>query len=146
MRHLLLILLLAPLLAIANPKMITVQQAHEQSFNGERLLIDVRSENEWVESGVGLYAQTISMHQPGGLKTFKQQLLTLTNGKKDEPIALICAGGVRSSHVQRYLEKNGFSNVVDVNEGMLGGYFTKGWLDYGLPVKKYKKQLFRRAN
>ncbi len=116
---------------------LTVQDAHMLSSKGEILLIDIRSVQEWEQTGVAPQAVTLSMHQKGGLNQLEKQLLKLLNGDKSQPIALICAGGVRSGKVQRYLEKQGFSQVSDVPEGMIGGWFTEGWIEQGLPTKSY---------
>ncbi len=116
---------------------LTVQDAHRLSSQGEILLIDIRSVQEWEQTGIAPQAVTISMHQKGGLYQLEKQLIKLLNGDKSRPIALICAGGVRSEKVQRYLKKQGFSQVSDVPEGMIGGWFTEGWIEQGLPIKSY---------
>lgn len=119
---------------------ISVQQAHKLASSGEVLLIDIRSLEEWQDTGIAADAIALSMHQPGGIPQFSKELLALLDGDKNKPVALICAGGVRSARAQQYLLKNGFNNVADVTEGMIGGWFTKGWIDQNLPVKPYKKQ------
>ena len=80
------------------------------------------------------------MHQAGGVPVFEQSLKALLDGDKHRPIALICAGGVRSARIQRYLKAQGFTHVVDVVEGMEGGILTDGWIDEGLPVVDYRTQ------
>ncbi|MGH1485918.1 MAG: rhodanese-like domain-containing protein [Cellvibrionaceae bacterium] len=119
---------------------ISVKQAHELSKKGEITLIDIRSIEEWQQTGVAPQAVPITIHQKGGIPTFSKQLLNLLDGDKTKPVALICAGGVRSARVQKFLIKQGFSNVTDVTEGMVGGWFSKGWVDQGLPVKGYNNQ------
>lgn len=119
---------------------ISVQEAHQLSSSGDVILIDIRSEQEWLESGVAPLAQTVSMHQQGGIPAFEKQLTELLNGDKTVPIALICAGGVRSDRMQQYLKQQGFTHVADVKEGMLGGWVTKGWIDQGLPVQDYQPE------
>jgi len=120
-------------------KEISVITANKLSNRGEILLIDIRAENEWKQTGVAPQAITLSMHQAGGIPAFENALTQLLNGDKDKPIALICAGGVRSAKLQRYLQQRGFTQVVDVVEGMQGGLFTDGWIDHQLPVKAYIK-------
>jgi rhodanese-related sulfurtransferase len=43
---------------------------------------------------------------------------------------------VRSSRLSRTLRDAGYSNVIDVPEGMLGSYAGPGWLERGLPLSK----------
>ena len=140
---LLIILVLPVLLSSANSygddKQISVVTANALSNKGEILLIDIRAESEWKQTGVAPQAITLSMHQAGGVPAFENALTQLLNGDKDKPIALICAGGVRSAKLQRYLQQRGFTQVVDVVEGMQGGLFTDGWIDHQLPVKAYIK-------
>jgi rhodanese-related sulfurtransferase len=139
---LLLYLILFALQANAS-EVISVQQAYKLSETGQVLLVDIRSEKEWLETGVAPSAVTISMHQQGGLDAFSDQLSSLLDGNKTKPIALICAGGVRSDRVQQYLLSKGYTNVANVKEGMLGGWFNQGWLDQRLPVKSYKNQIIK---
>jgi len=103
--------------AYAGQDHISVTDAYQKAKDGEIVLIDIRSEKEWHDTGVAPQSALISMH-----------------GDKSKPIALICAGGVRSAYLQRYLKEKGYSQVLDVNQGMVGGIFTKGWIDYELPT------------
>lgn len=45
------------------------------------------------------------------------------------PVLCICAGGVRSERAARFLLGNGFSEVINLAEGM------KGWESRGLPTQ-----------
>lgn len=116
---------------------ISVVTAYQLSVSKQVLLIDIRAEDEWNATGVAPQAIPLSMHQTGGIPAFEKSLTVLLNNRKDQPIALICAGGVRSARLQRYLKKQGFTHVVDVVEGMEGGLLTQGWIDKGLPIAKY---------
>ena len=124
--------------AQADGQKISVVDAFKLAANDEILLVDVRSEAEWVETGIAPNAVTLTVHQEGGLAQFSNKLQALIEQNPDKPIALICAGGVRTHHAQAYLEKQGISNVLDVTEGMVGGFFTKGWIDHNYPVEAYK--------
>jgi rhodanese-related sulfurtransferase len=99
---------------------VSVLRANTLSIEGKILLIDIRSEQEWQQTGVAPQAVTLSMHQLGGIPAFEKSLTELLNNNKDQPIALICAGGVRSAKLQRYLHQRGFTQVLDVIEGMQG--------------------------
>ncbi|MEM8648739.1 MAG: rhodanese-like domain-containing protein, partial [Pseudomonadota bacterium] len=117
--------------AWANQK-ISAADAHEQATKGEILLVDIRTHGEWRQTGLGASARPISMHKPG----FIEKLAEAAGNDKSRKIALICATGGRSRWLQGQLTKYGFTNVVDVSEGMLGSAAGPGWLKTGLPVKR----------
>jgi rhodanese-related sulfurtransferase len=56
-------------------------------------------------------------------------------GDKDLPIALICAGGVRTAFAADLLRDRGFTQILDVGEGMLGSGDGPGWIARGLPTE-----------
>ncbi|MEN8197708.1 MAG: rhodanese-like domain-containing protein [Pseudomonadota bacterium] len=114
---------------------ITAEQALDQSRAGGRLLIDVRSRQEWRATGIPKGSRAVTIHDPEGLEGFMKQVLKAVGGDRSKPIALICARGGRSARAQRYLRKHGFANVADVSEGMLGRGDRKGWLARGLPTQ-----------
>ena len=118
----------------AEPR-IGADEAYRRTAAGELLLIDIRSPQEWQKSGIPRGSVPISMHLPGGPAAFKKAILAAAKGDKGRPIALICAVGGRSGRAQRFLSKEGFTEVQDVTEGMFGrGKHQPGWLSRGLPV------------
>lgn len=116
-----------------SPPIMDVKEAFTLAAQGEILLIDIRHESEWRNTGVGVNATPITMHQ--GMKGFVKQLGLAADESGGKPIALICAGGVRSAFLQRALKGYGFTQIIDVHEGMLG---SLGWIKSGLPTKPYK--------
>ena len=119
----------------ARPRIIGVNDASRLAANGSIVLIDIRHKSEWRKTGVGVNAIPITMHQ--NIHAFIKRLNEATGPDNQKPIALICAGGVRSSYLQRTLERYGFSHVIDVNEGMLGSPQGPGWIKSDLPLKPY---------
>ncbi len=109
---------------------LTVQQAHTQALAGEILLVDIRTPNEWRHTGLPEGAVPLDMRRAD----FLTVLADLTEGQKDAPIALICAGGVRSARLSRLLIAVGFTHILDVGEGMNGSSAGPGWLNSKLPV------------
>lgn len=106
---------------------------------GEMTLIDVRSPAEWRQTGVPQGARTVTIHDPRGMAGFVTAVTRAVNGQKNEPIALICARGGRSSRAERALRAAGFSNIFNVREGMLGNPIDgPGWLRRRLPVEGCK--------
>ncbi|CUK06195.1 molybdopterin biosynthesis protein MoeB [Ruegeria denitrificans] len=110
---------------------LSVQDAHQQAVSGEILLVDIRTPREWQSTGVGQGAHPLDMRRDD----FEQALADLTGKNRDAPIALICARGVRSARLSNRLTQAGFTNVVDVPEGMLGSAAGPGWVRAGLPVQ-----------
>ncbi len=100
---------------------------------GEVVLVDIRTRGEWKQSGLAEPALAISMHEAG----FVRNLANALSGDRTSPVALICATGGRSAHLQRVLATAGFTNVIDVSEGMFGSSAGPGWLKRGLPVKAW---------
>ena len=109
---------------------LSVEDAHRQAGAGEIFLIDIRRPDEWARTGVGEGAVPLDMRR----EDFAQALLQVTGGRRDVPVALICARGVRSRYLSEALIEAGFTNVIDVPEGMLGSGAGPGWLRAGLPV------------
>ncbi len=117
--------------AFASEKM-SASEALERAGRGEIVLVDVRSPDEWRESGVAGPAITLSMHERG----FLEGLARLKEENSGKPIAMICATGGRTAFLQKELEKRGLGTVIDVSEGMFGNGEAPGWLARGLPVRK----------
>jgi rhodanese-related sulfurtransferase len=123
-------------LASAAEKRITADTAYDRLSKGQLTLIDIRSPEEWRESGVPAGALAITMHDPGGKAAFAKAILRAVGGDKTKPIALICAVGRRSRWAQGFLANQGHVQVQDVSEGMFGrGKHLPGWVRRGLPVK-----------
>lgn len=109
---------------------LSAPDVHAAALSGAVLLIDIRRPDEWARTGVGEGAVPIDMRRDD----FTDVLLGHTAGRDDTPVALICARGVRSRGLTRRLTGAGFSNIIDVPEGMLGSGAGPGWLKRGLPV------------
>jgi rhodanese-related sulfurtransferase len=105
-------------------------EAADALARGRITLIDVRSRDEWLETGIARGAWPISMHEKG----FEDRLLAarmLADGRTN---ALICATGGRTARLLRALKRAGYAEFVDVSEGMLGSRRGPGWIARGLPV------------
>lgn len=113
---------------------LSAPDAFAQMRAGDIVLIDVRSPREWRQTGVPAGAKTVTIHHPRGASGFLADILKAVGGDKSRPVALICASGVRSSRGKRILEANGFTQVHDVPEGMLGRSDLPGWLARELPT------------
>ena len=131
------VLLLAALPAMADD-VISSREALARVEKGEITLIDVRSVDEWRKSGIPRGAKAISLHDPDGMAGFVAKVTTALKGQKDQPIALICARGVRSTRAEWALGRAGFKRILNVREGTLGNRIDgPGWFAQNLPVEVY---------
>lgn len=108
---------------------VSVESAFRGARDGDFTLIDIRRPDEWARTGIGVGAIPIDMRD----RDFVTQLLSKVSGK-DAAIALICARGVRSRGLTKRLTEAGFTDIIDVPEGMQGSGAGPGWLGAGLPV------------
>ena len=108
-----------------------VNTAYAAAIEGRITLIDIRRPDEWAATGIAQGAIPLDMRDP----EFAQKLLALVPAPNAR-IALICARGVRSRHMAGQLTEAGFTNIIDLPEGMLGSGAGPGWLAAGLPVTK----------
>ena len=104
--------------------------AHEAAASGEIILVDIRTPQEWQETGIGEGAIPLDMRE----ESFVASLVELRTNNPDTPIALICRTGNRSGYVVNALVEQKFPGLVDVSEGMAGGRNGRGWIRSGLPV------------
>ena len=111
--------------------MLTVQAAYRQAEAGEIYLLDIRRPDEWQRTGIASVAIPLDMRR----KDFETVLQEIFDTQGEKPVALICARGVRSDRMNERLEAAGFTNVLDVPEGMLGSGAGLGYLERGLPTR-----------
>jgi len=101
---------------------LSVAELKEQMANGELQIVDVRRPGEYVNGHVprALNAPLASLDKSLGPLPLQ----------KNKPTAIICAGGYRSSAAASLLQKQGFSNLLNVSGG------TGAWVNAGYPVEK----------
>ncbi len=109
---------------------ISVEVAHQKAAAGELLLLDIRRPDEWQKTGIGEGAQPLDMRRDD----FIEALDALTGQDRSAAVALICARGVRSARMTQTLEAAGYTNLINVPEGMQGSVSGAGWVAKGLPV------------
>ena len=105
-----------------NPALGTVMsatEAHAKAVAGTVVLVDIRTPEEWRETGLPASAHAISMHQEA--RDLLAGLDKATGGDKSKPLALICRTGNRTTFLQSELKKAGYSNVINVAEGAYTG-------------------------
>ncbi|MGL5735690.1 MAG: rhodanese-like domain-containing protein [Beijerinckiaceae bacterium] len=107
---------------------ITPREAHERAARGELVLVDIRTPEEWRETGLAEHALPIDM--------LRAARAAKGGAVQDRPVALICRTANRSRAVQDALLKAGYTAIIDVKGGMAGNLTIKGWIAEGLPVKR----------
>lgn len=118
------------------PKTLLAPNAHMMQQAGDLEIFDIRTPEEWTQTGVAEGANLITMHNPDGPLAFLAAIKLSVKGDLDKPIAMICATGARSDWAQKFLKANGFSNVSNISEGMMGRGPTPGWIARKLPTKQ----------
>jgi rhodanese-related sulfurtransferase len=103
-----------------------------KSRAGEITLVDIRTPQEWRQTGIAEGALTIDMTR----KTFVEEILRAVDGDQDAPIAIICRTGNRTTYTQKALQDIGFTQVYNVKEGMAGSGAGPGWVRRGLPLER----------
>jgi glyoxylase-like metal-dependent hydrolase (beta-lactamase superfamily II)/rhodanese-related sulfurtransferase len=101
---------------------VSVAELNERLANHDMQVVDVRRPAEYVNGHVP-HAQNAP------LASLDKSLGPL-NLEKDKLTAVICAGGYRSSAAASMLQKQGFSNLLNVAGG------TGAWVNAGYPVDK----------
>lgn len=122
--------LMASAPALAETSILSAPEAAARVASGDLVLLDIRSPEEWEETGLAQGAWPVSMHRP----EFAGELQGIVSRYGAERVALICATGGRTGHVAEVLARNGISGVADVSEGMFGNEDASGWIARGLPV------------
>ena len=101
---------------------VTVHDLKERAEQDDLQILDVRRPAEY-ESGHVPRAVT----EP--LATLERNVAGLSLDK-EKPIAVICAGGYRSSAATSLLQKHGFKNLLNVTGG------TNAWINAGYEVER----------
>src|ERR1041384_1298484 len=101
---------------------LSVAELKEQMANSDLQIVDVRRPAEYVNGHVprALNAPLASLDKSLGPLPLE----------KNKPTAVICAGGYRSSAAASLLQKQGFSNLLNVSGG------TGAWVNAGYPVEQ----------
>jgi rhodanese-related sulfurtransferase len=121
----------------ADTLLMSAPEAFEKLSSKDLVVLDIRSREEWQDTGVAQGALPISMHEKDFLERVQYVLLEY----EPEKIALICATGGRSAEVTYFLEQNGLSGIADISEGMFGNRNGPGWLKHDLPIVSAKEAM-----
>jgi rhodanese-related sulfurtransferase len=120
--------------AIAEEIVISAPEASALVAQGKLILVDIRTPDEWRQTGVPVGAKRVDFYNRNGMAAFLDQFATTVGPDKSVPIGIICRTGNRSTQAQKLLMAQGFTKIVNVREGMMGSDAGPGWLKRGLPV------------
>ena len=125
--------------SIAN-ELSAIDAAKEMSNN--LIIIDVRNKEEWKETGIIPNSLLIQMLSAGRTirKEYISELLVALGEDKDIKAAIICHSGGRSSATVEMLKNEGFNNIFNISEGMVGNGSTTGWINRNLPLIACNKE------
>jgi len=133
MRYVLfLVFVLGAIGARAEPD-ISAPQALERSRQGNILIIDIRTPEEWRETGVIPGARRVDFYR--GPQALLKSVLEMAGGDRNAPLALVCHSGSRSIQAQKFLQAQGFTQVYNLKEGIGGSAAGPGWLSRRLPLE-----------
>ena len=120
---------LAHVTAHAEILQLSPEEAYTMSSTRELILIDVRTEAEWRDTGVAEGASMITLQDPD----FMGKTLLISDQYPDASIGFICRSGGRSMAAAQKLDSQIDGPVYNVQEGMQGQSEGEGWIARGLP-------------
>ena len=115
--------------------LLDAREAHILSAARTITIVDVRTPAECRAQGIPGGAAAVSLNGAGGRQAFLDGILELVGGDRNRPLAMICNTGVRSTAAQQFLQRNGFTQIYNIGEGLHGSGAGSGWLADGLPVE-----------
>lgn len=102
-------------------KELTTEQLLDAQKSGS-VIIDIRSSNEWVETGIIAGAKTVTAFSANGNlhSDFRKKFFSIIKSK-DTPIVLYCRSGNRSKRLGDALVNQGnYTNVSHLSKGIIG--------------------------
>lgn len=109
---------------------LSADAARKAALRGDVVLVDIRTPEEWAETGVPDVAHKVDLRG----SQFVAKLKALMDANPGKPIAAICATGGRSTYLADALAKSGIQ-ILNVREGMFGSHAGPGWLNRKLPTR-----------
>ena len=117
---------------VSSERMLSAADAHQLAQTEEIYLVDIRRPDEWARTGVAQHSIPLDMRRDD----FVNILQNVFKQIGTRPVALICARGVRSKWMSAQLQDAGFTEILDVPEGMQGSGAGSGYLAQGLPKRE----------
>ena len=117
---------------------LSLEEAYSLYEHDKIKIIDIRTLNEWNMTGVIPKSILINMHNEN-YQERSEFIMELKNilSKNNNNVAIICASGARSKIVSDYLINEGYENIYNIPDGIIGKK-SDGWLFQGFPLLEYK--------
>jgi rhodanese-related sulfurtransferase len=115
-------------------QIILAREAFTRMRIGTLLLVDIRTPEEWQETGVPEGARPITAQQNN--TDFLKQILAAAGSNRSRTLALIDRNGSRTSKLIGDLRRAGFTQVLNVADGIAGNAYGPGWVKSGLPMQR----------
>ena len=135
MKKIILLLVVTPLFLVAAVRDLNIA-GFEKLKNHGIPVIDIRTPQEWKETGIIRGSHTITFFRPDGsydLDAFLADLKRLGVDSKEKPFILVCRSASRTRTLGNFLsEKVGYKNVFHLSGGILN------WKTHGKPLVPYK--------
>ncbi|KPF63336.1 hypothetical protein IP69_19270 [Bosea sp. AAP35] len=116
--------------AVAQTTSLSAREAYDAARTGTLLLLDIRTPEEWRDTGIPQGAIALDVETPA----FEVRLAGQRLDHPRKRIALIDRSGGLSASIRTKLAGRGFRDILAVRGGMLG---PGGWLEQKLPVVAY---------
>lgn len=116
-----LLVLFSSLLTAAELTDLNNAQLQAMQLNDDALVIDVRTAQEWRNTGIIPNSRKLEFFNKDGKYNAEQWLKSLNKLKSrpDQPVILVCRSGNRSGMVGNFLAKQqGMSNVYHLSSGI----------------------------
>lgn len=100
---------------------LSVEQVQALQKNGAALVIDIRTEQEWLSTGIIPSSHKLEFFNKQGKYDAEQWLdeLAKLKSSSDQPVILVCRSGNRSGMVGNYLTQQlGMKNVYHLSNGI----------------------------
>lgn len=97
------------------------EQLQTLQQQGQALIVDIRTEQEWQATGIIPGSKTLQSFTPDGRFDSEQWLANLQRLKSspDQPVILVCRSGNRSSKVGQFLaQQPGMNKVYHLSNGI----------------------------
>jgi len=125
-------LLFSSLLWAADLNNLSVEEVEALQKQGDVLIIDVRTPEEWKQTGIIPGSVPLQFFDKDGNALTQTWLTQFDQLRKspDQPVILVCRSGHRSGLVGNFLTKKlGLEHINHLSTGL------KSWLKAGKPVK-----------
>ncbi|KCZ93871.1 rhodanese-like domain-containing protein [Hyphomonas johnsonii] len=120
--------------ASADIESLAADAAFQMSQKGELVVIDVRTPSEWAMTGMPRDSIGATLQDSDFVARARGAVL----GDLEQPVAVICRSGSRSTSAAQKLVSEGFAHVFNISEGMAGHRGAgDGWIKRGLPTDPF---------